>query len=106
LALGTQPGRFDGTFHADSDGRVRKGIEQAGEVRYPELDGDTQKLLREAEILFYQNKSSLRNELDPFGQPHVVLGAKAPNPNVNADLVTPCGLQMSLNLKLLGRLRS
>jgi hypothetical protein len=87
------------------DRQLIKGLQSSSREIHPELDGDTQRLLREAEDLFLQNQSGLRDEFAPVGQPHIILGAKAPNPNVNADLVTPRDLQMSPNLKLLGRLR-
>jgi hypothetical protein len=80
------------------DRKLIKGIESKSEVMYPEFDVDTQKLFQEAENLFHM--------FDPFLDSHIVLGTKAPNPNVNADMVTPRDLQLCSNLKLLGRLRS
>ena len=86
-------------------GHLIKSLDHNIPGAYPVLDGTTESLLQEAKDLFLQIKPGFRKNPDLLINRQAVPGAKAPNPNVNADLVTPGDLQRSPNLELLGRLR-
>ena len=70
-----------------------------------DLDSETDKLLREAEDLFWQTMPKFRSNLESLKKPEGDIRLKVWNPNVSANTVTPCDLQMSPNLEFIGRLR-
>ncbi len=86
-------------------GKLIKSITDKSTIADPALDQKTDALLQEAKALFMQTKAGSVNPSQPFRPAQPIVQSKAPNPNVNANLVTPGDLQKSPNLELLGRLR-
>ena len=87
------------------DGHLIKALASGAKPADMGLDLETKALLDQAAKVLLQIRPDLQGNFSPSSKPGNNLRIRSANPNVCADMVSPCDLQKSPNLVPVGRLK-